>query len=603
MFLKAQNTRSLISLVILWIALSFSVAAKAFEPEVFIQPQEGSVLDIFELTIRLQGDIPEKILTPEFAKSDNFEIVYTGSGSQMSYVNGRASMSRDFSFQVIPNRKLKPGRYKIPPGSISLNDKKVPLKQAIIKIRKTDDLKNSNNTLSGAKFTHDVNNGEPYIGEQIVHTTSLYLPERIKDIKAEPAEYDGFWSESFGNNSSKTLNAGYSGDRTYNERIALFPLSTEKLRIRERVLEAAVLAPNSPKQRQLGSIFDDPWFARRRRSFQKETYSLGEISVNPKPLPPHPKKFKGYIPVGKVNVKTKFNYSEAAIGDSLELTIYLSGDANLRPLKLPEAIGKDSDKFKIYPKSDTVNVNTHGEFVLMRKIFTLELVPQVAGNIQIPVFAFETFNPKSKTYSTIQSNSALIQIKPSASGQTSLLSKAPTNPFPKNSAIDDSLLTQTADDNSPLKDLVKPSSLVLPKLPTEPKFWWGFIFLIPTLYSCLLGLKKFLIARRKDNSKKLLARTQQSVKSDDLGKIDQSLRAYLQKQLGCGTSIRSIRDSLGQILGDEAETCNEELSEILRFLEDQRFSAKKTTTDPKEIRSRTLVFINKLHKKLPTWKD
>ena len=407
------------------------------EIKLSVDPQKGTVEDLFELSVQITGqDDNSDISKPIFEKSDNFTVAHTGQSQSVNIINGNVSSLISYNFEIIPSRDLSPGIYQLPKGSISISGEDYDLKQAIIRIIPQSASKSSGSS-SNIEFYQTVSNKNPYVGEQIKYQTIVKISPEVQELKIDPLSLNGFWSEENKQSSGRTRHSG-SGGKVYTEEFALFPLSTSPQTLKSRKLQANIFVKSEPKGTRSRVPFQriDPWLFNYRK-VRRQEFSSNEIMVEPKALPARPSfaSKQDYIPVGELslNVNLKNNSNNIIKEDeSIFLNLTVSGTSNLNPFKIPELNERDKQKFKLYVNKESITTK-HGSpdsLAVQTKTFSIELSPKVSGKVKIPEWSVHYFDPKEESYKTLKSTAQEFIIEASK-GRRDVNSIKDYSPSPK----------------------------------------------------------------------------------------------------------------------------------------------------------------------------
>ncbi len=190
-------------------------------------------------------------------------------------------------------------------------------------------------------------------------------------------------------------------------RQALFPLKTGMLEISPSTLQAAVV---SQKRSRRGGdpFFDDSFFGFTQTV--PKAFRTNPITVTVKPLPAEgrPADFKNLV--GDFTVASQLNKTRVQAGESLTLTLSISGAGNLKNLQNID-LGQ-LQNFKVYDdkpafEPSLVNGKIGGKLVVKKA-----LVPLVAGPLTIPAISISFFDPAARSYKTATGPSYVVQVSP-----------------------------------------------------------------------------------------------------------------------------------------------------------------------------------------------
>lgn len=150
------------------------------------------------------------------------------------------------------------------------------------------------------------------------------------------------------------------------------------------------------------------FFGGRVYAQTNKTVSAGNRTIDVKPLPltNQPENFNGAVGDFDFSVttsKTSLNASE-----SLQATVEVSGKGNLKLFKLPELDLPSS--LEVYEPEFTEGVRTTLGGMQGKVSNSYTVVPAFRGKYPLPPIAFSFFNPKTGTYTTLNSDEIVINV-------------------------------------------------------------------------------------------------------------------------------------------------------------------------------------------------
>jgi hypothetical protein len=222
--------------------------------------------------------------------------------------------------------------------------------------------------------------------------------------------YQGFWAEELETSPNISFTTEVINGKQFRvgviKRAALFPSQTGELALTPFELSVPILVK---KKKGTGNIFDDffddPFFGRR------ETYDYNAksntIKITSVELP------KGNIPssfngaVGEYNLTAKVDKSQVKANEPFALKLEISGTGNLQLINVPEL--KLPTGFEKYEPKVSEQINRSNKISGKKSVDYL-LVPRIAGKMEIPPLEFSFFNPDSKSYVTLHTNTLSINV-------------------------------------------------------------------------------------------------------------------------------------------------------------------------------------------------
>lgn len=389
----------------------FSICNTAFAEvavNLSVDPTSGSKNERYLLKLVVSGDF-FRLSRPEFNKSSEFELNFSGSRSNTQIINFEKHQEVTFSYLVSVEEDLKVGKYQLPGGKVEIDGEMKEFLGPEINIvegnvsqpKSLDNNSTVNANKLGIDFTQVVDNEEPYVGEQVVYRAEIASNKSILNASLDDLSLNAFWRESFGNKAEQKRNLG--NVLVFSLLDGIFPNKEGEQLLPPRKFKAnvEVIETRSPQRSWdlFDRFFEDMDVFAPRRLQAVELLAPG-LKIKVKPLPPPPKNNLSYIPVGKVQVNSNLEPQNIKQGESLTLTIEIDGDANLRPYDLSLPQGKDLDNFKIYTDRPKIEVTPRGNKLYFKKTWKLALVCPKAGKFQLPQYEVISFDPQSKQYKT-----------------------------------------------------------------------------------------------------------------------------------------------------------------------------------------------------------
>ncbi|MDB4972692.1 MAG: hypothetical protein JWN48_1033 [Myxococcaceae bacterium] len=300
-----------------------------------------------------------------------------------------------------------------------------------------------------------------YVGEQVTVTIYLYVRGQLSDnpsITREPT-LDGFWSNDLlpmqrsMSATRQDLN-GHSYSVYVLRRFAAFPLRTGKLEVGAPAVEVGVG----------GSIFDllnGPGRPTRREGVK--------VSVEVLPLPTQPNAGQP-VHTGTLLLEASLDGAQAKVGEAVTLRVVARGTGNLRGLSLPTP---KLDKVDTLAPEIDDQVAVDHEVIGGTRTFRWLLLPRSAGDVQIPSFVVDVFDPVQAQFSSARSTPLTLHVSGTAA--------EPQQPADDASAGDSSASFGPVRSSSAL-------SRRSPELDRRP-FFWPTVLAAPLLLLSLFAIR------------------------------------------------------------------------------------------------------------------
>src|SRR5215471_1001165 len=227
-----------------------------------------------------------------------------------------------------------------------------------------------------------------YVGEQVTVTWSLYTQSEVLKYRTvtEP-KTDGFWVEELYVPTQRLLyDRAMVKGKEYSVatllKRALFPLSAGKLTV-------------GPMESEV-TTFSTAFYATGGAS--KKTQPL---TIEVLPLPSGAPSGFDASNVGRFQVAAALDRDRVAAGEPVTLKVTVTGQGNLRNVKLRKLAGLEN--FKVYDPKIADKLDA-GDVVQGTKTLEYLLVPQKGGELNLPPVELAYFDPYDKKYAIAKSD-------------------------------------------------------------------------------------------------------------------------------------------------------------------------------------------------------
>jgi hypothetical protein len=326
-----------------------------------------------------------------------------------SYINGRRSYSKTYSYFLAPQGK---GTFTIGQATIEIDGevyKTVPITVEVTSAVEVPKDENNAEYLASENvhLVAEISKLNPYLNEAITVTYKMYVSRDVSISgnwrELDTPKYADFWSQTINNQGNLKVYDGKYQGQDYRYVIlrttVLYPQKTGELEIEPLTLDVPIDVPSNKRD----------LFGRRLMTRVNKTISAGKRTIDVKPLPTEgrPDTFTGAVGDFKFYVSANKNILDA--NESLELSVRVSGQGNLKlfdppTLKLPSSL-------EVYEPERTENVRTTAEGMSGSITETYTVVPQFKGMYPVKPVSFSYFDPATKTYKTITSEEIVIEVE------------------------------------------------------------------------------------------------------------------------------------------------------------------------------------------------
>lgn len=322
-----------------------------------------------------------------------------------TWVNGKRTFSKTYSYFLSP---IKKGSLTIGQATIEIENniyKTLPVKISVSEsVTVSKDPNDPSYVVNeNLHLVAEISNSSPYLNEGISVVYKLYYSPQINVTNVgeiETPEFENFWSQNIKIPRLQIERGSFKGDN-YNfvtwKKTVLYPQKSGKLEILPLSLDVSVDVPTNRRD----------FFGNRIYNQVSKKVTAGKRSINVKALPINaPESFNGAV--GKFEIKLNTNKTELNASESLQATVKISGNGNLK-LFSPPSIQVPSSLEKYDPEyNEKVSTSLAGMKGFISNTYTL--VPQFQGKYPINSVEFTFFNPQLNKYESINSDEIIINV-------------------------------------------------------------------------------------------------------------------------------------------------------------------------------------------------
>jgi hypothetical protein len=353
-----------------------------------------------DFMMNVDGD---NFVQPSF---DGFRII-AGPSQQVSqsWVNGRSSFEKAYSYFLTPNQK---GTFIIKPAAIEYNGqiyKTAPVK--IIVTAATEQPRDPNDTqMSGDENLYlvaDVSKTNPYINEPITVVYKLYFGNiGISNLgESSKPKYNDFWSQNIEIKQPVAEEGMFKGQNfrfIVLKKVVLYPQKSGRLKIEPLSLSVDVQLPTNRRD----------MFGRMMLTETTKRVSAGAKTINVKPLPEagKPDDFSGAV--GDFDFKVTPSKTNLKHGESLDLVVSVTGKGNLKLFSLPKPVVPNA--LEMYDAVHSEDISTPLSGMAGKSSDSYAIIPQYRGNYPVKPMQFSYFDLSSGSYKTLRSPQIMINV-------------------------------------------------------------------------------------------------------------------------------------------------------------------------------------------------
>jgi hypothetical protein len=338
---------------------------------------------------------------------DGFRVI-AGPSQQVSqsWINGRSSFEKIYSYFLIPNQK---GNLTIKSATIEYNGQ--VFKTSPVKITVTNAIEQPKDP-SDASISVDDNlhliaetsKANPYVNEPITVVYKLYFSNNIgigNFREFGKPKYNDFWSQNIDIKQLTVEEGTYKGERyryIILKKVVLYPQKSGKLSIEPLALDIDVQLPSNRRD----------VFGRQLITEESKRVSAGAKTITVKALPEagKPDNFSGAV--GTFDFKVTPSKTNLKNGESLDLVVSVAGKGNMKLFTLPKPVVPNALEMYDPVHKEDVNTSLAGMSGKISDSYTI--IPQYRGNYPIKPLRFSYFDLGSGKYKTISSPQIVVNM-------------------------------------------------------------------------------------------------------------------------------------------------------------------------------------------------
>jgi hypothetical protein len=338
---------------------------------------------------------------------DGFRII-AGPSQQVSqsWVNGRSSFEKVYSYFLLPNQK---GALIIKQAAIEYNGQIYRTSPIRINVTAaTAQPRDPNDTQISADdnlyLVADVSKTNPYVNEPITVVYKLYFSYNIGITnwrELNKPKYNDFWSQNIDIKQLVAQEGMFKGEKyryVVLRKTVLYPQKSGKLAIEPLSLDIDVQLPTNQRNMYGQVVVKDG----------SKRVSAGSKIITVKALPEagKPEDFSGAV--GNFDFKVTPTKTNLKNGESLDLVVSVTGKGNMKLFSLPKPIVPNA--LEMYDAVHNEKVDTPLSGMVGKVSDSYTIIPQYKGNYPIKPLRFSYFDLGSGKYKTLSSPEIMINV-------------------------------------------------------------------------------------------------------------------------------------------------------------------------------------------------
>lgn len=391
------------------VLILFSGLAIGQQPAFYAEVNKNrvSVSDYVQLSFIIENGKGKNFKRPSLS---DFDILNTQNYSSSSSANGRVTKKLSIIYLIKPRGA---GKKTIGSAKVSINGKTYSTKPITIeaiagKVQERHADKNHQNLPKKDVFVRAyLNKPTVYQGEQVLLTYKIFTRQGISNYSQPVSKFTGFWKEDIKTENPKvkreTIN-GLAYRTAIIKKVVLFPQKSGELKIPEA---------------EMFVDLDVGFFNSKRVDLKSNP-----VKINVRSLPgiEIPEDYSGAV--GQFELSSHINTTETKVDEAITLLVKIKGAGNLSLVDIP--IVELPNDFEVYDPKVNESKSTRNNILSGTKSYEYLIIPRQEGVYKMKPVRFSYFDPKTKIYKTVSTQSYTLEIEgggSSSKGSVSGISK------------------------------------------------------------------------------------------------------------------------------------------------------------------------------------
>lgn len=414
----------LVAFFLLQFLFNIDINAQGIQFTASVEKNVVTLNQSLTLTFQITSEGANISGTPQVPQLDGFSVISgPNTSTNISFVNGRVSSSRSFSYILVPTRE---GKLTISSAVFNYKNKEyktVPIEIEVLKASSSQQKPSAPQAqqpkaddqpvdLSKQIFLRVfIDKKNPYLNEGVTVTYKLYTRVQVRSygISKLPTA-TGAWIEEYAIPQQPVLKTevinGIGYQTAIIKKLELFPTKSGELTLEPLVLQTDIIVKNRTRRNFFNSFFNDDFFGKTmRRQLAAPAFKL---TVLPLPSEGKPAGFKTIV--GNFSIETEIDKTDVLTDEAVSFKIKISGTGNIKLIEPPEIrVPVDFERYD--PKIDE-KINKTGGNISGEKVFEYVLIPRLPGKQKIDPILFSYFNPKTKKYVILSTDEIFVNVAP-----------------------------------------------------------------------------------------------------------------------------------------------------------------------------------------------
>ena len=382
---------------ILWSMLYPSWSAAEVGVSLRLDRSEAALVDTIRLEVRVSGSRNSNA-DPVLHGLEAFLVTRGGTASRVEIINGKINAGLTYTYFIQPQ---KAGTFEIGPAEIEVDGAK--LESNRVKLVVTASAKQPGSDRGPVFFEASISSPDAYVEQQLLYILKLYLRVSVDKLSLSLPQVEQMAFKQLGKPREYRANLGGA---TYQVLEIRYSLSASKA-------GTVIIGPSKMnmmvRRRGSRSLFDnffkDPFFQSPFSNFSSGrplTVATDPVELTVLALPAEgkPADFSGLV--GDFQMESRMQPTRLKAGESATLTVEINGKGNIQ--RIPDIDLPELPFARTYGDQPLLETQQDDQGIGGRKTMKWAVVPQQAGQFEIPVLKLSFFNPETANYEVLHTS-------------------------------------------------------------------------------------------------------------------------------------------------------------------------------------------------------
>ena len=377
-----------------------TLSTAAVEVTLRVDRAETTLVDTIRMEVGVSGS-RNSDAEPVLHGLEDFLVRRGGTSSRIEIINGKVNAGLRYTYFIQPQ---KTGAFEIGPAEINLDGQKSESNRVKLVVKAA--AKPSGTDRGPVFIEASIGSSDVYVEEQVLYILKLYRRVNVDDLTLSLPQVEHIAFKQLGKPREYQATVGGATYQVLEVRYSLSAAKEGEYVIGPSKMNMTV------RRRGSQSLFDD-FFQSPFSSFSSGrplTVAAEPVELNVLALPEkeRPTDFSGLV--GNFQMESQLQPTSLKAGESATLTVQINGKGNIN--RIPDINLPELSFARAYNDQPLLETEQDDQGIGGKKTMKWALVPQKAGQFDIPVLKLSFFNPDTEKYDILQTSLHTLSVLP-----------------------------------------------------------------------------------------------------------------------------------------------------------------------------------------------